>query len=283
VRLLEDKRICPDHHLYRSPVHLPWKDDRHISSGYVLQLWSGGHILHFDSSIGGRCQGVVGERVSDRELLQRVKASDREAFRDLFGKYQPIVFRQVLFQTRDADAAHDIVQETFLRIWERRGALKPQLSFLAYALRISVNLVRDSARQRRTHERLENMIPPPARSERDDPEEALRLMLLQERLSAAVNDRLPDKCRTVFLLSRFERMGNREIAERLGISVRTVEHQINRALKILRKELGLFLTANNKRPLGNPARLPGRARHSTIRPPEEEEHRQAGKDGGKSD
>jgi RNA polymerase sigma-70 factor (family 1) len=188
----------------------------------------------------------VEERISDRELLERVKASDREAFRDLFGKYQPIVFRQVLFQTREADAAHDIVQETFLRIWERRGSLKPQLSFLAYALRISVNLVRDSARQRRTHERLENRIPPPARSERDDPEEALKLMLLQARLSAAVNDRLPEKCRTVFLLSRFERMGNREIAGHLGISVRTVEHQINRALKILRKELGPFLTEKTR-------------------------------------
>lgn len=182
-------------------------------------------------------QGMVKDCPPDSELIQRVRDSDREAFRILFEKYQPIVLRQVLSQTRELDPSHDIVQETFLRIWERRPFLKPHLSFPALAFRISGNLVRDAARHRRTRERLRGSVPPPALSEGDNPEEALELTMLTERL-AAVIAKLPLKCRTVFLLSRFERMGNSEIATLLGISVRTVENQINHALKVLRKRLG---------------------------------------------
>ena len=188
------------------------------------------------------------DHMPDIELVERVKVSDKDAFRILFEKYQPIVFRKVLFQTREADASHDIVQETFLRIWERRSSLNSHLSFPALALRISGNLVRDAARQRRTRERLRESIPPPARSEGDDPEEILQLAMLTELLSVVIATRLPEKCRTVFLLSRFEGMGNSEIADFLGISVRTVENQINKALKVLRKHLtGFSGTALNGR------------------------------------
>jgi RNA polymerase sigma-70 factor (ECF subfamily) len=162
-----------------------------------------------------------------------------EAFRTLFERYQPVVFRQVLFQTRHVDLAHDIVQETFVRIWEHRTTLKPHLSFLAFALRISRNLVRDAARHRAVRERLQNAIPAPSLSEGDDPAEALQATTLEERLIEVINGELAEKCRRIFLLSRFEGMSNREIAELLGLSVRTVEHQINRALKVLRKQLKL--------------------------------------------
>lgn len=173
----------------------------------------------------------------ERVLIESVKNSDVESFRLLFQKSQPIVFRRLLFQTGDADLSHDLVQETFLRIWERRSSLKPHLSFTAYALTISQNLLRDALRTRRTHARIEKTIPPPALSENDNPSEALNLSRLQEQLTFVINEKLPEKCRTVLLLSRFERLSNREIAEMLGISVRTVENQINHALKILRKYL----------------------------------------------
>ncbi len=174
---------------------------------------------------------------SDEPLMERVRNSDTEAFRILFERYQPIVFREALFRTRQIDASHDIVQETFLRVWEHRSSLRPRLSFLALLLRISGNLVRDLARRQRTRERLRGRIPLPATSEGDNPEEALSLSRLQARLTTIINDHLPDRCRTVFLLSRFERMTNGEIARLLGISVRTVEHQVNLALKVMKREL----------------------------------------------
>jgi RNA polymerase sigma-70 factor (ECF subfamily) len=174
---------------------------------------------------------------TDSELLERVRGSDSDAFRLLFERYQPIVFRQVMYQLHEADAAHDVVQETFVRIWDRRGSLRPGQSFLAYALRISGNLVRDAARHRAVREKHAGDVPPPARSEGDDPEEALALAMLEERIAGIVNTRLPERCREIFLLSRFEGKSHREIGELLGVSEKTVENQVNRALRVLRKRL----------------------------------------------
>lgn len=176
------------------------------------------------------------EGIQDSELIKRTRASDQEAFRLLFEKYQPVLFRQILFMTGEEDSAHDIVQETFVRIWTNRARLQPGLSLLAYAVRIGGNLARDLARQRRRHERLKDQVPSPARVDDHDPEEALHRSALAERLTAVVNDQLPERCRTVFLLNRFENLTNQEIAELLGISVRTVEHQLNKALRIVRRE-----------------------------------------------
>jgi RNA polymerase sigma-70 factor (ECF subfamily) len=180
---------------------------------------------------------TMNDHRTDADLLERLKESDEEAFHMLFERYQPIVFRQVMYKLRDTDLSHDIVQETFIRVWEKRVSLKPHLGFLALLLRISGNLVRDAARRRQTRERLAHAVPPPALSEGDDPEEALQLSMLQDRLSSVINEDLPEKCRAIFLLSRVEGKSIQEIANLLAISEKTVENQINRALKVLRKRL----------------------------------------------
>ena len=178
---------------------------------------------------------------TDTELLERVRDSDVEAFGILFERYQPIVFRYTLFHTRQIDLSHDIVQETFSKIWERRRGLRPHLSFLAYVLRVSGNLVRDNVKYRKVRERLEVFVPPPALSEGDDPAETLEMIALQERISTIISRDLTARCREIFLLSRFEGKRHQEIAEMLGLSVRTVEHQISHALDILRKKLNSYL------------------------------------------
>jgi RNA polymerase sigma-70 factor (ECF subfamily) len=92
-------------------------------------------------------------------------------------------------------------------------------------------------RQRTTRARLKGNIPLPALSEGDNPEEALQAADLQKKLISIINDDLPEKCRTIFLLSRYEKKSHREIADLLGLSLRTVEHQINHALKVVRRRL----------------------------------------------
>jgi len=179
----------------------------------------------------------VEDTSQDIALLTRVKDSDPDAFGELFRKYQPFVYRQVFFRVRDADTSHEIVQETFVRIWEHRTSLKPHLPFLALTLRVSRNLVRDLARHQSTRERLAQEIPAPSPSEGDDPAEALHLRILEQRIVEILNSRLGERCRTVFLLSRYEGKSHREIAEMLGITEKTVENQITRALNALRKGL----------------------------------------------
>jgi RNA polymerase sigma-70 factor (ECF subfamily) len=179
--------------------------------------------------------------VSEEVLVSQVSEGNRDAFRLLFERFQPILFRAALYRVRDADRAHDLVQETFLRIWQHRSSLKAGHKFLPYAFRICDNLFRDALRHLKVRERLDAEIPSPAFSRDDDPEGALHVRLLEERISAIINEDLPVKCRNVFRLSRFEGKSNREIAGLLGLSVKTVENQITRALKILHKRLRGFL------------------------------------------
>ncbi len=177
---------------------------------------------------------------SDEQLIERVKASDNEAFRLLFEKYQPILFRNALHSLRDADAAHDIVQETFVRVWQKRSSLKPNLSFLAYIFRISRNLVLDSVKHRNVRIKFEGEVSQTS-SAGDDPEASTELNMLEEKLAEAARQ-LPAKCREVFLLSRMEGLSNAEIGKQLGVSVKTVENQITRALKVLRRHLRKYRT-----------------------------------------
>jgi len=179
----------------------------------------------------------VEQKPTDIQILELVKDSDMRAFRMLFDRYQPVLFRHVLFQTGHTDLSHDIVQETFVRIWEHRHSLQPHLNFLAYILRISRNLIYDAVKHQKVRERLEIYLPSSALSEYDDPAEALQLTLLQEKIAAIINNDLPPRCREIILLSRFEGKTHQEIADTLKLSVRTVENQISYALKILRKKL----------------------------------------------
>jgi len=176
----------------------------------------------------------------ERELVRSVKESDLDAFGILFERYQPFLFRSVLFQVRDADEAHDIVQESFVRVWEHRSSLKPGLSFAAFLHRISTNLIKDRYRHKETRIRSKNLIPPPIPPPNADPIEAAEHSILLEEIQRIVREELPDRCRTVFELSRFEGLGTREIAQRLGTSVKTVENQLTKSLRIVQTNLKAF-------------------------------------------
>jgi len=182
---------------------------------------------------------------NDERLIERLQTSDEDAFRLLFEKYQQILFRSVLLSLHEAETAHDIVQDTFLRLWNHRTSLQPELPLLAYLFRISRNLVRDHVRHRAVRIKLEGEIPQPSPSPGDDPEQSLLLKILEENLSEVVRTKLPRKCREVFLLSRMEGMSNAEISAQLGITVKTVENQITRALKILRRHLRRHMKSPN--------------------------------------
>jgi RNA polymerase sigma-70 factor (ECF subfamily) len=187
----------------------------------------------------------VEHNISDTQLLEKVKNSDMEAFQMLFNRYQPIVFRQVLFQTGQKDLSHDIVQETFIRVWEHRGSLTPHRSFLAYVFRISRNLIRDIVKHQKIRERVDGSLAPPALSEHDDPSEALQLAVLQERITDVINKDLPKRCRDIFLLSRFEGKSHQDSSsqrENCRTSDRScIEGDAKKAQQVLTKKVFVVL------------------------------------------
>lgn len=179
--------------------------------------------------------------MDDKRLLERVRNTDHDAFRLLFEQYQPILFRIVLQSVQDVEKAHDIVQETFVRMWNHRRSLRPHLPLLGYLLQIGRNLIRDAAKHSAVLQKHEGAVRTLMSAAPETPDEILQETFLREQLSGAVRNALPPKCREIFLLSRMEEMSNAEISAHLGISIKTVENQIGRALKILRQELRMYL------------------------------------------
>lgn len=179
------------------------------------------------------------DRHTDELLLERVKDSDRGAFRELFELYQPPLFRHLLFRLGgDADLAHDIVQEAFTRLWERRGAVDPARPIYPWLAAVADNLAADHFRRTAVRRRDAARAGAGLHVPDPTPEEALDARALEEEVLRIVNTELGARCRTVFLLSRAAGKSNEEIARILSLSRKTVENQLNRALKVLRKRIG---------------------------------------------
>ena len=174
-------------------------------------------------------------------LLQQVKHSDKGAFKTLFSLYHDTLFRFVFYRVKDNDLAEDITQDPFLRVWKTRESLQPKKSFFSLIARISSNLCYDYFRHENVKHRHEDFIPIHGHSELDNPEVNTHASALEEEIQEVINNYLPNKCRNIFILSRIEGKSNPEIAAILDLSVRTVENQIYRALKILRKHLKKYL------------------------------------------
>ena len=179
--------------------------------------------------------------IDEKTLIKNVKDSNRNSFQKLFYQYHDQLFRFVVYRVQDADMAKDITQETFLRIWEKRESLQPEKSFFSLLARISTNLCYDHLRDTEVKLRNKDRIPEYGKSHFDNPEEVVQAKAIEEIIRKLVNEKLPQKCRVIFILSRLEGLSNQEISIKLDLSIRTVENQIYRALKILKKHMKKYL------------------------------------------
>ena len=179
--------------------------------------------------------------IDEKKLIRNVKNSKKNSFQKLFFQFHDLLFRFVVYRVQDTDIAKDITQETFLRVWEKRESLQPEKSFFSLLARISTNLCYDHFRYNEVRLRNRDRIPEYGKSHFDNPEEIVQAQAIEKIIRKLVNEKLPQRCRTIFILSRIEGLSNQEISIKLGLSVRTVENQIYRALKILKKHMKKYL------------------------------------------
>ena len=179
--------------------------------------------------------------IDEKTLIRDVKNSKKSSFQKLFYQFHDQLFRFVVYRVQDADIAKDITQETFLRIWNKRESLQPEKSFFSLLARISTNLCYDHFRYSEVRLKNKDRIPQYGKSHFDNPEEVVQAQAIEKIIRTLVNEKLPQKCRVIFLLSRIEGFSNQEISIKLGLSIRTVENQIYRALKILKKHMQKYL------------------------------------------
>lgn len=173
---------------------------------------------------------------SDLLLIDRMKEGDRRAFSALFERYWQKLVDYAYQRLQSAEDAEEIVQDIFISLYQRRSELKIESSVGVYLFSAARYRVYNKYRQRlqeRKAARIVNIQPIQTQvGELYLPEYKELETHLQQAIHA-----LPEQCRRVFLLSREEQLSNRSIAERLGISITTVEKHMGRALRILRAHL----------------------------------------------
>lgn len=142
---------------------------------------------------------------------------------------------------KDIDTAKEIVQDAFLSMWEKRDTIdldRPVKSYLTMVIHNKcTNYLRDNRKFDSNILEIENLLDVPEYESTD----SLVTNELKEKIDSALND-LPEKCREVFVLNRYENLKYQEIAEKLQISVKTVETQMSKALQHMRVRLAEYLT-----------------------------------------
>lgn len=162
-------------------------------------------------------------------------------FEGLFKEYYGALQAYAQTILIDEDIAEEVVQNMFLRVWENRRKIKVETSVKAFLYRC----VHNDALNHIKHERVKLKYQEYSKSKAEDNLSAasskLELSELELKIKTALNE-LPEQCRTVFQLSRFEELKYREIADQLGISIKTVENHMSKALKYLRIQLVEYIS-----------------------------------------
>ena len=177
--------------------------------------------------------------IDDRELLARLRAGETTAFDAIFRANYALLVRVAEAMLRERATAEEIAQEVMLELWRRRESLDVTDSVRGYLLQATRNRTLNALRHRAIERKSEAQIIegtahlPPTDSGAREGE-------IEIALQSAIAE-LPDRCRQVFELSRVDGLKYSEIATRLGISVKTVEVQMGKALRLLRERLKAWL------------------------------------------
>jgi RNA polymerase sigma-70 factor (ECF subfamily) len=185
----------------------------------------------------------------ETDWIALVRAGDTAAFEAMFRRYYEPLLRFALAYVPSREAAEDLVQDVFFRVWEQRERWEVRATLAAYLYGATRNRCLDYVRHRIVEQQWEERAATArivARETIHGPAPSAQATLELDELDAAIRravDRLPDRCRQTFVLSREHGLSYAEIAAVMGISVKTVKIQMGRALKALRTTLAPFLAA----------------------------------------
>jgi RNA polymerase sigma-70 factor (ECF subfamily) len=176
----------------------------------------------------------------EKILIEQLNQSDQSAFGTIFTKYYQDLVRFSIRFTRNPDAAEELVQDVFVKLWENRNSLVISTSLKSFLLKAVQNRSLDhlrfeSIRNKYVSKTLETLI----LSDNETENQVLHSELEEHFLKVLAN--LPEPYVEVYRMSRNELMTYTEIAQKIGVSVRTVEVRMAKALHIIRLELKDFL------------------------------------------
>jgi RNA polymerase sigma-70 factor (family 1) len=178
--------------------------------------------------------------LTDGELTDLLKSSDQSAFTEIYNRYWKRLFGVAANKIKDLDDAEEIVQDIFVSLWRRKSSLPAIISLSSY-LAISVKYRVIKALEKQSHaQKYADYYEHVMSAAHNSTEQWMEFEELKTQLSQLVAE-LPAKCQLVFKMSRESGFPQKRIAEELGISEKTVEAHLGKALKILRTRLSQFL------------------------------------------
>lgn len=179
-------------------------------------------------------------QLSEQDIVSAIRLGDERVFEEIFRKYYQSLSNYANSILKEMDESEEIVQNLFLGIWEKRANLEITISLKSYLYRAVHNHCLNRIKHLKVREEYQQY----ATNFYDVSHESVSNTVMKNELEQKIEEaisKLPEQCRVVFSLSRFEELKYHEIAEKLAISPKTVENHIGKALKLLRIELSEYL------------------------------------------
>jgi RNA polymerase sigma-70 factor, ECF subfamily len=176
----------------------------------------------------------------EQQVLTALKEGHESAFEMLFRTYYSPLCNYAYSFLNDRDEAEEVVQSAFINVWDKREVIEIQTSMKSYLYR----MVRNSCLNVIKHEKVKKQHVAHEMAGGEPMHEGVSQSVISSELEQKIYEAmkaLPEQCRLVFQLSRFEELKYAEIASQLDISVKTVENQMGKALKIMRVQLKDYL------------------------------------------
>ncbi len=174
---------------------------------------------------------------SDQDYIICLKQDDYHAFDKLFSKYAESIFAFVFSISKDSFIAEEITQTVFVKIWEKRMLIDEHFSFKSFLFRITYNETISYLRKEKAERKRIELFTSSKPYSSNETEYLVEFESQESAVKEIINS-FPERRKLIFKLSREQGLTNREIAEQLNISVKTVENQMNSALKALKRRLG---------------------------------------------
>ena len=172
--------------------------------------------------------------LSEQEIIKAIREGNAEIFRLVFDSCYESLCHYAFTILKSTEEAEDIVQFLFLKLWDKREELNIRQTIRSYLFKSVYHRCINHLEHKtiiRNHQRYSQRVPnPDAQPPEIFPEE------LGDSIRKAL-DKHPPRCRSIFIMSRYEELTYAEIAKRLNISENTIQNQICKALRILREEL----------------------------------------------
>lgn len=156
----------------------------------------------------------------------------QEVFKEVFQKWFDPIRNYIFYRCGDKELANDIAQETFLKLWEKQPEVDERIAGLLY--KMAIDLYISKYRHSKVAEKYSQLLQ--FEFNNQTPHDVLQYRELSEKYEKIICE-MDEKQRTVFLMNRVEGLKYHEIAERLDISIKTVEKRMHKTLQQLRKQL----------------------------------------------